>query len=303
MPRHPYRDTFRKHRILFCLPPLVAMLAMGVLAFGAAKKYQSYASLWIDNGPLAGSSLNSNSGTAPSASEQTLLGELLATKGFGLAVGNGSGLKRYIAAQGGTPTQIAQNLVTAVTSGVGSSAPGPQVLELTFTGPTPSIAQGTLESLVTQLQASMTYYGQIFGQSAAAYYRGQVVTATRAVTQATAAASAFARKHPGVTSSTSQVYARLVAAQQSATSQLANATSQLNQAVGEATAGGSSTTVRVIDPPSLPTTPTSGKKKAVLGVVGGLVGGILVSLLVIVAITPNRDERWEAETSGAQPLA
>lgn len=293
-----YRETFRKHRILFCLPPLVVAVAVGVLAFGTAKKYESYASLWIDNGPLAGSSLNSNNGSQPSGGEQTLLNELLSTTNFPLDVGNGSSLKAYIKGQGGTRQQQATNLAAAVTAGTTSTAPGPQVLDVTFTGPTPDIAETTLQSLINHLQGSMAQYGEAFGQSAQAYYQTQVNSATAAVSKATAAANAYLRAHPGASSSNSQSYATLLAAQQSATGQLANATSQLNQATVQASGGGTSTLVRVIDPPSVPTTPTSGKKKAAMMIAGGLVGGMLISFLIIVAMTPRTEDRWEDELEG-----
>ena len=302
MQSKPYRETFRKHRILFCLPPLLVAAVLGVLAFGATKKYESSASLWVDNGPLSGSALNSASGSQPSSTEDTLLTELLATKSFAVAVGDGSTLRGYVAGQGGGGNQIDNNLATAVASGASASTPGPQVLQVSFTGPTPTIAQSTLESLIAHLQRSMTHYSQTFGQASETYYRSQVSAATRAVSRATASAAAFVQNHPGVTTAKNETYAGLVAAQQSATSQLATATSGLNQAIGQAAGGGVSTTVSVIDPPSLPATPTAGKKKALLEVVGGLLAGALISLLIIVAMTPSREDRMDREMSGGWPL-
>jgi hypothetical protein len=299
-----YRETFRKHRILYLLPPLLGAIALGALAFKAPAKYQSTASLWIDNGPLAGSSLNSSTGGQPSASEQTLLTELLATKNFDLDVANGSGLKAYVKSQGGAAQQVSTNLESAVAAGVGSSTPGPQILELTFTGPTPAIAQSALQSLITHLQNAMAYYGQTFGQSAQAYYSSQVKTATAALTKATGEAATYLRAHPGATSQTDQQYAALLAEEQSANGQLANATSQLNQAQSQAAGdGGASTLVRVVDAPSVPTSPTAGKKKAAMTLVGGLFGGLLISLFIIVAKTPSREDRWDVEISGGDPYA
>jgi hypothetical protein len=296
-----YRETFRRHRILFCLPPLLGALALGFLGFSASAKYQSTASLWIDNGPTAGSSLNSTTGTQPSASEQTLLNELLATQNFDLDVANGSALKAYITAQGGTKQQIEGNLASAVSTGVGSSTPGPQILNLTFTGSTPQISQSALQSLISHLQNAMSYYGQIFGQSAQAFYQKQVTTANKALSEATAAAIAFQRSHPGATSQNNQDYAALQAAVQSANGQLANATSQLNQAQSQAAGNGVSTLVRVVDPPALPANPTSGKKKAAIKLVGGLVGGLIITALIIVAMTPSREDRWDVEITGTEP--
>lgn len=293
-----YRETFRKHRILFCLPPLLIAVVVGAIAFKAPKKYESYASLWIDNGPLAGSSLNSNNGSQPSGGEQTLLNELLSSKNFPLDVGNASSLKAYIKGQGGTPQQQASNLAATVRASTSSTAPGPQVLEVSFIGPTPDIAESTLQSLISHLQGSMTQYGQAFGQSAQAYYQAQVNAATAAVSKATAAATAYLHSHPGATSANSQSYATLLAVQQSAAGQLAGATTQLNQATVQASGAGTSTLVRVIDPPSIPTTPTSGKKKAAMMIAGGLAGGMLISFLIIVVMTPTTEDRWDDELEG-----
>jgi uncharacterized protein involved in exopolysaccharide biosynthesis len=296
-----YRETFRKHRILYCVPPVLAALALGVLAFGGAKKYQSQASLWIDNGPQAGSSLSTTSGTQPSSSEQTLLNELVATKSFALDVANHSLLKQYITAQGGSRQQIESKLAGAVSSGTTSTNPGPQILVLTFTGPTPAISQSALQSLITHLQGTMTYYGQTFGQSAKSYYQDQVKTATQNLTQATAASLSYKRSHPGATVDNDQQYAALVATQQSANGQLATATSELNQAVGQAAGNGINTLVRVVDPASVPTNPTSGKKSALMKVGGGLFAGLLLSAIIIVAKTPSRQDRWDDEISGEEP--
>lgn len=296
-----YRETFRRHRVLYCLPPLLALIVMGVLAVGSAKKYESSASLWVDNGPSAGSSLSSNGASDPSASEQTLLNELLATKSFDIAVGRSSSLNRYISAQGG-------DLASAVSSGAGSIAPGPQVLVVNFTGPSPAIAQSALQSLVTHLQNTVSHYGQTYGQAAQSYYQTQVKTATQAVSRATSAANAYKASHPSATSANSQGYAALLAAQQSASSDLASATAALNQATGQAGGSGASTLVRLVDPPTVPSAPTSGKKKMVMEILGGLFAGMLLSLLIIVAKTPSREDRWDAEflsgdelTSPVQP--
>ena len=290
-----YRETFRRHRVLFALPAVLAALAVAALTLTTPPSYESFASLWVDNGPAAGSSLgNANQTVEPSAVEDTTLTELLATQTFDLAVGDGSSLKRSVASSGGT----AKTIATAVAAGVGSTTPGPQVLQITFTGATPQVAQSTLSSLITQLENSTTRFGEDFGKTAQAYYQGQVRTATQAVSRAAAASAAYLRRHPSVTVQTDQNYAALVAAVGSATSQLATAKASLNQAAGQAQGSAAATTIRVIDPASVPTGPLSGKKKAAMEVVGAILAGMLISLLIIVAITPSGQDRWDEEMSG-----
>ena len=295
-----YHETFRRHRFLFCLPPLLFAVVLAVLAFGAPKKYQSYASLWIDNGPSGQSSLSSGA-SAPSASEQTLLGELLSTTNFDRDVGKSSLLNQYLAAHGVSKERMDAMLAAAVGSGVSTSAPGPQVLTVTFTGPTPAVAQSVLESLIVNVQRSILYFGHTFGKTAQAYFQQQVKTATQALSSATAATNAYRRDHPSATANNDQSYAALIAAQQSANSQIATATTGLGQATGQATGDGMSSLVQVVDPPSIPTSPTSGMMSAMKKVAGGFAGGLLLSVILIVAMTRSGDDRWDVELSGGEP--
>jgi hypothetical protein len=292
-----YRETFRRHRVLFCLPPLLFAVVLALLAFSTPKKYQSYASLWIDNGPSAQSSLSSGV-SAPSASEQTLLGELLATQAFDRDVGKNSLLTQYLAAHGVSKGQMDAMLAAAVGSGVSTSAPGPQVLTVTFTGPTPAVARSVLESLIVNVQRSISHFGHTFGRSAQAYFQQQVKTAKQALASATAATNAYGRDHPSATANNDQSYAALIAAQQSANSQVATATTGLDQATGQATGDGVSSLVQVVDSPSIPTSPTTGMMSAMKKVVGGFAGGLLLSVILIVAMTRSGEDRWDAELSG-----
>jgi hypothetical protein len=291
-----YRETFSRHRVLFLLPALLFALAAGYLTLGAAKTYESDSSLWVDNAVSAGSSLsNSQQAVEPSTLEQTILTELLATQNFDVTVGDGSGLKSIEAAGGGGQQKIDMRIAAAVSGGVTSATPGPQVLQLSFVGPTPAVAEGTLGSLMTQLQSSTAQYAHDFSQTSQSYYQDQVNTAHEAVTKATDAATGYQRSHPKSTTQNDQNYAALVAAVTSATTQLASATSSLNQAQGQSQGGSAGTTVRVLDTPSTPTGPVSGKKKALIEIIGAMIAGLLLSVLAIVAITPGGADRADAD--------
>jgi uncharacterized protein involved in exopolysaccharide biosynthesis len=297
-----YRETFKRHRLLFCLPPVLAALAAAALTFTTPKTYASYASLWVDNGPTAGSSLgNPAQPTSPSSAEQTVLNELLATQSFDLDVGNASPLRQQIASAGGSPQTVAGSIAAAVASGVSSSTPGPQVLQLSFSGSSPQVARSTLGLLLTHLQSAASGYLADFGKSAVAYYQGQVRTATAAQVRAKQAAAAYLAAHPKASAQSDSQYASLVAQLGSATSQLGTATSALNQAQAQADGASSGASVHVIDQPSVPTGPTSSKKKALMEIVGAMLAGILISIIAIVAITPGGDSRWDSELSGEDP--
>src|SRR5436853_461082 len=90
-PSAAYRETFRRHRKLFCMPPILGALAAALFLFGMGKTYKSTASLWIDTAPPAPSSVGASTGSAslpepPATAEQAILSELLTTKAFAASV-------------------------------------------------------------------------------------------------------------------------------------------------------------------------------------------------------------------------
>jgi hypothetical protein len=288
-----YRQTFRRHRLLFMLPPLIAAIALGVLGYSAGKTYESNASLWVDNAASSTSSLNVGPTNAqaqePSTAEQTVLDELLSTSKFDAAVVSGAGL----GTAGGVAEQHA--LDASIATDVTSSVPGPQVLELTYDSTSPVVAHAIVGSLVNQLQTWTSQFGRDFGDAAVAYDLSQEQTAERAVAGAKAAVNAYLTTHPRATTQTDQTYASLVAALSVSTSSLSSATTAYSQAKAQATGNGSGVTVSVIDAPSLDAAPLTGLKSVAMKAVGGLFAGLLLSFLVIVALTPSGEDKWDDE--------
>src|SRR3954471_19446894 len=90
-----YRETFRRHRKLLCLPVVLGGLAAAFFLFGTGKTYSSTASLWVDTTATAPSSVGDGSGSTPLAqppavAEQSLLSELLTTRAFTASVAQNS---------------------------------------------------------------------------------------------------------------------------------------------------------------------------------------------------------------------
>ena len=292
-----YTKTYKRHRVLFTLPAILLAALAAAYAFTAPKAYLSQASLWIDNPPTTQTSVgNANQAVTPSTEEQTLLNELLATQSFDLAVANGSPLKGT-----GSNLTIAKKVLTGTTSTVS----GPQVLGLGFAGSTPATAQGVLGSVIHQLQQQTSQFGTAFNQGAETYYRGQDSLAKKAAAKATAAANAYLTVHRKATIQSNPSYAALMSSVTAANAQVATDTSELNQAIGQThDPGAAGLLVRVVDTPVLPTAPKSGKKKIVELGVAGLIGGAVLSLLIVVLITPGGEDRWDvaiSETHSGQP--
>lgn len=308
-----YRETFRRHRVLFLVPVVVALVFAAWSVVGAPKSYVSSASLWVDNAAPSGSSLdNVNPATVPpSQQEQTVLSELLSTETFVTAVADHSTLPAYLKAHptegsgpsallsglsGGGGASMSTRLESALGANVSSAVPGPQVLQLSFAGPTPAVAQSTLNALVGQLQSSTAQFSTDYGKSQATYYQSQYQASASAASAARAQATGYLSQHPHATTQNSPTYSALIAASTAANTQLTQASSALRQAQNATGSGGA--IVRVIDPPSVPTAATSGKKAEAEGILGGLFGGVVISLLAVILMTKNntRTARPEEET-------
>jgi hypothetical protein len=308
-----YLQTFRQHRRLLIAPIVVAVVIAGWSVLGAGTSYQSTASLWVDTPASTTSSVDNTSPTLtpPSSQEQSTLTELLATRGFLLGVGHGSLLGPYLAAhpsQGFGPsallTQIggAGSLNDRIMSALGSSQvttalPGPQVLQISYSGPTAAVAQSTLRAIVSGLQQDSTQFTAQHNQAAAAYYRTQVVAAQKAIVSARQQASQYLSQHPQANVNDPNLSA-VTTAEQAASAQLTQANANLSTAVSAGATG----SVQVVDPPTSPPGPTSGMGKQLLGILGGLLAGLLISFLGTVALTRGKSDPWEDELAPANPV-
>jgi uncharacterized protein involved in exopolysaccharide biosynthesis len=314
-----YRQTFREHRRLLSLPIVLAALVAAWAVLGSAKTYESTTSLWVDNPAPADSSLGTLNPalTPPAQQEQNVVTELLATRSFVLAVGHNSGLGRYVAAHkssgfgpgallsglsgGGS---LDEQIIAALSaSQVTTTVAGPQVLQISFVGPTPTVTASTLQALVSQLQSDSAAFIQQHSNSALAYYKAQVQAASQALVSARQQASAYVSQHRRATSGDPN-YSALTTAEGVANTQLTQATQSYNEAASALYGGGGGSSLHVIDPAGVPTSPMSGKKKQLMGIAGGLFAGLLISFLGVIALTKRKpSEPWEDELRGAMPAS
>jgi uncharacterized protein involved in exopolysaccharide biosynthesis len=293
-PSTSYRETFRRHRKLLCLPLILGGLAAAVfLLFGMGKTYKTSANLWVDTTATAPSSVGDNNSSPlaepPAAAEQALLGELLMTRAFAASVAENSLLGKSL----GSPDAIRANAPGLLGSGqVATSVPGGQVLQISYSASSPAMAESVLGAVIAQLRNYTDQLRVEHDQAAVAYSRQQVNLAESALATARRNVAAYREQHPAA-SQTDPKYASLVAAQKNAVKQLALANTALSQAAGTGNAG--SWSVRVIDPPSQATTTPMRKSKMAEVIIGGVLGGLLVSFLAVVALTPAKKEVWEDE--------
>jgi hypothetical protein len=313
-----YRQTFRQHRVLLTLPVVLSALVAGWFTFGAAPQYRSTASLWVDNGPAGESSLTDvadpiapgagSAGVAdtPASLEQTNLQQLLHTADFDLAVARGSSLPRFLAAHNGggfSPTALLHSPSTdpildaagTIGTAVTITTPGPQVLLLGFTGPTPRVATSVLASLISHIEGRTGQFGTDYGKTAQGVYSDKARNAAVAAANARASLADYRRTHATASGRVDTIEAALDTQVQATTARLAVAQAALRQEATYAQNGGGIALLRVIDQPAVPSGPVSGASTAVLGVAAGAFAGLLISLLAVIALSPGRPGPWDAE--------
>ena len=303
-----YASVFRRHRVLFSMPIVLALFLAVWTVLVTPKQYTSTASLWFDNAPPAPSAQTQADTTLrpPAAQQQLVLNELLATRGFRLSVGRGGPLTEYLAGHapsGRGPMDLVAKLLgrsTAlddrVLSALGpkhvtSTVLGPQVLSISLRGPTPEVAVGTLTALMDQFNQQTDNGRQLHAQASVGYYKDVVAAASTAAATAQKNLDTYVAAHPAP-SANDPTFTTLSQAAAAAATRLNDANNSLNQASVDAAHIADSATVRVLDPPVTPTGPTAGRKKAtLLAIFAGLFAGCVVSLLGVVALASRQASR------------
>ena len=170
---------------------------------------------------------------------------------------------------------------------------GPQVLELSYDGPSPTVSRSVLQSLIRQLGVG-SRFGDTIGKTASEYYRTQIASATSTWVSNQGSLATYAVSHPGSTAANDPTFRALALEVRLAQAQRASVQSESNTANAEASSGGDAT-MQVIDPPSLPEAPATGLGSKLMGVFGGLFAGAMVSVLALLALTPRAPIPWDAE--------
>jgi hypothetical protein len=308
-----YLETFRQHRVLLSLPIALAVLVAAWFVLGTPSSYQSSASLWINYAAPADSSVGESNPavTPPSSVEQQVISELLTTKSFALAVARRSRLGSYLVANpspGFSPTALfggggsLNNRILAALGPkkVATTTPGPQVLQISYEGPTAAVAVSTLNAILSELQAETNRFSQQDIANARSYYQAQVATATQALATARQQLSLYQIAHPSAPATDPNLVA-LTAGVTNASAALTAASEPLNDAAGAAGTSANGVNVQVLDQASTPLGPTSGKKKDLEGILGGLLGGCLISFLGTIALTRRKSDPWEDELTEVAP--
>ena len=194
-----YYDVFRRHKFLTILPIVLALGASVPLALMKPHKYTSTTTVWFDTAVPNASSLDPGqaySGLPPAQAGQAVIQELLATRNFLVAIGTEGPLAARLKAKH-VPLATLDDRIVATLGRAFSTAPvGPQVLQISMTGPDPSIITGSLNALVAQYSAQI---GEARNSRAAAqllYYKNQLGAKQKALTIANDTLTEYQAAHP-----------------------------------------------------------------------------------------------------------
>lgn len=287
-----YRDVFRRHRLLFASPVVLAAAFALWVGLSATKMYESGATLWSDSAVSAQTSVFG--ALPPAGQDQQLLNELLTTRYFQTAIANSSPLGAYLAHhpdRGWGPSTLIAKLRHApsesdrIASALGpkrvkSNAKGPHVLEVSYDAPTPALAMQTLEAIIVQFRKQRG----ALRQDAISAAQKQVANASATLARARTDFTRYLDSHPSSTRNDPQLQA-LAASEREAVTGLQTATDTMNSATLAVANGESGQTVlRVVDEPQLPTGPVTGRKKLAESLIAGLFIGALISILGILGV-------------------
>lgn len=290
-----YRETARRHRVLFVLIILLCALFGLSTAAGSPKLYRSDATLSFP-------SLDASNGivTPPAAQSQEMLTELLATRSFPQFVAARSSLGAYLkhhATTGSGPIAMLKQLMRGsptyderITTALGpkrvtSMPSGPELLSVSFEAPSPALAKSTLDVLIDHFLRERAGLQDAARRAAL----DQLNTAQVQFNEAQRTLNNYTRNHPASTTNGDIGESALANAVRQAAAQVKAAASQVATAtVGSGT--GVTTAAGIVDHPNLPIGPTTGKKRVgELTIVGAFVGA-LISFGLIVLMSRNRDE-------------
>ena len=299
----PYRATFERHRLLLLAPiTICALLALWTVA-GTPHSYRSTASLWIDTGPTAATSVT-DLGVAtrtPAEQEQLIVQELMATRDFRLGIAHASPLAAHLAktpVSGWSPPALlsrvrgAKPVDVRILDALGpkrvvTTVAGPQLLQIDYDGPSPAIAAKTLHALVRELQNRLSQFATLRSEAELQVARDDQQTAQAAADAAHRAVADYTPR-PAAAGGADPMLATLARAADTADRQLASATARVRSSQNAiANAGAQGAIVRLIDSPAAPPNSNSGKMRLFLGLFAGAFVGALISLLLLISLTPS----------------
>ena len=291
--KRTYLELFFRHRLLLTAPLLIALVAGAAWGLTRPRSYEATASVWTD-APIPNDSTvgtHSVNDSPPSAGQQALLTELLATRSFLLAVAQDSPMANEM--RGRSANEV-ESALSAMSSKIQVGTAGPQVVTVRVKDTNPQMATGVANGLVTQFIAAETDRIRRRANAQLAYDKQQVTERAKAVSTAQAALARYTRDHPNAGPSdgtVTQLTATVTTAQQG-NATAAEAVTKDNALLAHPA---DNSVLEVIDQPTH-AYPQSRQKALLIGGIGGvLAGGTIVVLAMLLLMARDNSVRQESE--------
>lgn len=293
-----YVSVFWRHPFLVCLPVVLAFLVGAGLGVTAQRHYVAAASVWADSPVPDPSTVGTTGGTAPPANgQQALLTQLLASHGFLVDVATSGRLPGFADLR--DPVEVNAALAQLAAS-VTMAVPGPNVLSLGVQQDDPASATRVAAALVDRFLSVQRAALRLRGQSQLNFAKAQVASRSTALSTARATLSRYLADNPGSQAVGDSQGDGLRTAVIQAQDQYARAVSAVSDATAQASLAGDQSVLYVLDAPTQ-ATPTSRRKPALLGGIGGLLAGSAVAMGLLLLLM-GRDRALHDEREVEQVL-
>jgi uncharacterized protein involved in exopolysaccharide biosynthesis len=284
-----YGQVFRMHKLLLCLPIVVALVGAMFFELRTPKQYVTQGTLWVD-APVPGeSTIFSQPNPSPAAQGTLVMQELLHSDSF---------LQKVGAAPAWNEAHLnsaqVQGLLGTVPKSVAVATVGPQIMSVSSKSQSPPEAVAMDKAVMQAFVGTVSATQQARNQSQLAYDQQVLTSAGKALTDAQQQLNRYLRSNPAVAGESADPNL----------TQLTNNLSLAQQNFGAAQAaynkdsvGGSqlsASQLHILDNPGSPYT-QSRKKKIIMAGVGGLLAGLVITILIMSRLIANDTSPYDAD--------
>jgi Mrp family chromosome partitioning ATPase/capsular polysaccharide biosynthesis protein len=284
-----YLELLFRRPVLLSLPMAVALVVGAGYALHLPRSYVSSSNLFVDTFLPNPSSLEQGvapGGSTPATEKLTTLQEFLRTQSFDNKV-----------AQRATGSGHIDDLTAAaIAKTIRLSTSGPQILNVSVKSTNPTLAARTVQAVTDEFSLELGQALQQRNTSLATVLKADADSGATRLSSAQSALAAYLQTHPNNPDDAEET--RLTNEVAAAQTQRDQAVARYNQARVAGGSGASSvdpTALHVVDPPKVPTLPTSRKKQLVMTGLGSLLGGGVLTLLILVLLVAGDHSVREVE--------
>jgi uncharacterized protein involved in exopolysaccharide biosynthesis len=290
-------ETVFRHKLLILLPPILIPLIVGpVTLLTWPVYYETFVGIWVEQPSYLRVEESANRFRPPSEARADRLLELLRSRTFLADVVKRTSLAPLLESEGGE-----ERIRTMIGRDFATFTSGDHLLNMRFRAATPELSFQVLNAIVETFKDRVAADRSTQASVAISFYQSRVDAAQTELDKANTALrryTAASARRGGLTSpivgsrsdlptaAADPQLAELLNRTELAQSEFERARATLDQAQLQATASieGQDLGFQIVDPPRMPTAPTSERRRMVIYPIAGLVTGLAISVLLIVVL-------------------